>query len=165
MVGFVLLAGCGRYRDFTLPVQPGNGASLRVEWAPRPEPVLTRGPQGSWDSHDVLNPSVIKRGNYLMFYSGYDSRTWRTGLATSTMGLFGKSTIKSWRPMPRPGRAATSLRMDRLYFSAESGITTIKLAALPGSACCAPVQNKANPWSISGRMAVGMKRASPTRMS
>jgi len=37
---------------------------------------------------DVLNPSVIRQdGNYRNFYSGYDGRTWHTGLATSGDGV------------------------------------------------------------------------------
>jgi predicted GH43/DUF377 family glycosyl hydrolase len=46
--------------------------------------VLTRGPAGSWDSVDVLNPSVIRwKGKLYNYYSGYDGAIWRTGLATS----------------------------------------------------------------------------------
>jgi predicted GH43/DUF377 family glycosyl hydrolase len=71
----------------------------------QPEPVLTGG--DAWESHDVLNPSVISRplapgpwplapGPWppapgprplLNFYSGFDGRTWRTGLATSGDGI------------------------------------------------------------------------------
>jgi predicted GH43/DUF377 family glycosyl hydrolase len=41
-----------------------------------------------WDSRDVLNPSVVERNSALFnFYSGFDGRTWHTGLATSRDGL------------------------------------------------------------------------------
>lgn len=54
-------------------------------------PALERGPEGTWDSVDVLNPSVVfGMGKYLNLYSGYDGTTWRTGLAVS-------GDTKSWR--------------------------------------------------------------------
>ena len=43
---------------------------------------------GSWDSSDVLAPSVVRRNDlYYNFYSGYDGKTWHTGLATSSDGV------------------------------------------------------------------------------
>jgi predicted GH43/DUF377 family glycosyl hydrolase len=52
-----------------------------------PYPVLDRGEPGSWDSVDVLNPSVVRQDRlWLNFYSGYDGRTWHTGLARSVDG-------------------------------------------------------------------------------
>jgi predicted GH43/DUF377 family glycosyl hydrolase len=39
---------------------------------------------GNWDSADVLNPSVVvKDSTYYNFYSGFDGKTWHTGLAIS----------------------------------------------------------------------------------
>ncbi len=88
VVAAVCVAGCGRYADFTLPPPPGQPAhieSFRVETAPAP--VVTRGGPGEWDGTDALNPSVVRRdGIYYNFYSGYDGRSWRTGLATSADG-------------------------------------------------------------------------------
>lgn len=80
-------AACGhRYDDFTLP-QPPPAADSKFEWDIRPEPVLTRGPD-SWDSVDALNPSVIPyRGQLLNLYSGFDGKTWHTGVAWSSDGL------------------------------------------------------------------------------
>jgi predicted GH43/DUF377 family glycosyl hydrolase len=81
------LAGCGKYRDFTLPEQPG-GPSVQWKWHARSEPVLTRGGRGEWDAVDVLNPSVIRQGDaYYNFFSGYDGKTWHTGLAVSGDGV------------------------------------------------------------------------------
>ncbi|HEV8042276.1 MAG TPA: hypothetical protein VGP62_25590, partial [Bryobacteraceae bacterium] len=81
------LSCCGRYRDFTLPAEAG-GASVSWHWAARPEPVLTRGAPGEWDGVDVLNPSVIRQGDaYYNFYSGFDGKTWHTGLAVSADGV------------------------------------------------------------------------------
>ena len=96
-LGIVLLAllwmqaGCGSYSDFRLielsPAQPGAAYA----WEPREQPVLPRGSPGDWDAHDVLNPSIVRRGGlYFNFYSGYDGRLWRTGLATSADGLHWK---------------------------------------------------------------------------
>lgn len=83
----LLLSGCGRYRDFTLPRQSG-GPAVTWRWEASPEPVLTRGSAGEWDSVDALNPSVIRQGDaYYNLYSGFDGRTWRTGLAVSADGM------------------------------------------------------------------------------
>jgi len=82
-----LLAGCGRYQDFTLPEQPG-GPDISWQWEARAEPVLMRGAPGEWDSSDVLNPSVIRQGEaYYNVYSGFDGHTWHTGLAVSADGI------------------------------------------------------------------------------
>ncbi|MGI8743821.1 MAG: hypothetical protein ACR2NN_14855 [Bryobacteraceae bacterium] len=84
----LLLLSCSPYRDFTLPPQPGHPQKLTIEWHPQSAPVLTRGPANSWDSDDVLNPSVIKTATgYTNLYSGYDGRVWRTGVSTSPDGL------------------------------------------------------------------------------
>ncbi len=82
-----VLCGCGRYADFTLPVERG-GAQANVAWKARPEPVINRGAPDQWDSHDVLNPAVIRFQNTLWnFYSGFDGHTWHTGAAVSADGL------------------------------------------------------------------------------
>jgi predicted GH43/DUF377 family glycosyl hydrolase len=83
----LLLSGCGQYRDFTLPEQPG-GPSVHWNWIARAEPVMTHGTGGDWDAVDVLNPSVIRQGDaYYNFYSGFDGKTWHTGLAVSADGI------------------------------------------------------------------------------
>jgi predicted GH43/DUF377 family glycosyl hydrolase len=82
-----LLAGCGRYGDFTLPAPAGTERPVQWVWEDSGAPVLTRGPAGAFDSVDALNPSIVTAGGQLWnFYSGWDGRTWRTGLATSTDG-------------------------------------------------------------------------------
>jgi len=81
----LLLAGCGRYADFTLPPLAGGDAAASYTWQANAAPVLGR---GDWDSHDVLNPSVVAAsGKLFNLYSGFDGRSWRTGLATSSDGL------------------------------------------------------------------------------
>lgn len=53
-----------------------------------PEPVLQRGEKASWDSIDLLNPSVIKfKGKLYNYLSGYDGKVWRTGVAASIDGI------------------------------------------------------------------------------
>jgi predicted GH43/DUF377 family glycosyl hydrolase len=82
------LAGCSNYGEFTLPAAPAGTAPLSFRWSPNPAPVLSPGGPGEWDHVDVLNPSVVKHGSlYYNLYSGFDGRTWRTGLATSPDGL------------------------------------------------------------------------------
>lgn len=95
------LAACGRYREFTLPPQPG-GPSVQWYWEARPEPVLTRGAPGEWDSVDVLNPSVIRQGDaYYNLYSGFDGKTWHTGIAVSGDGITWRKEGKMLSPDPR----------------------------------------------------------------
>lgn len=85
----LLLTGCARYADFTLPEMGGSNDSFA--WEARSKPVLGRGGAGQWDAGDVLNPSVVRRGElYYNFYSGFDGKTWHTGLAVSPDGV-------SWR--------------------------------------------------------------------
>ena len=73
-----VVAGC---EGSSSPVGP------EAQWEVRPEPVLSPGPTGTWDSVDVLNPSVAKVGEtFYNLYSGYDGRIWHTGLATSSSG-------------------------------------------------------------------------------
>ncbi len=84
----LLLTACGRYADFTLPAPPGTPLGISFRWEARAEPVLTRGAPGDFDAVDVLNPSVVRHGGLLYnLYSGFDGRTWHTGLATSTDGV------------------------------------------------------------------------------
>lgn len=87
----LIAAGCGRYRDFTLPALAGAPAAgspaAGVTWRAQSAPVLERGQPGEWDSVDVLNPSVIRfRGEFWNLYSGFDGHTWHTGVATSPDG-------------------------------------------------------------------------------
>jgi predicted GH43/DUF377 family glycosyl hydrolase len=57
-------------------------------WEARSQPVVSRGKAGEWDAVDVLNPSVVRQGAaYYNFFSGYDGKTWHTGLAVSADGV------------------------------------------------------------------------------
>ncbi|HYP06645.1 MAG TPA: hypothetical protein VER03_10490, partial [Bryobacteraceae bacterium] len=84
----VLLTGCSRYSDFTLPLQSGRDGRVDYEWVVTPSPVIPRGAAGAFDDVDALNPSVvIVNGRYWNLYSGYDGAAWHTGLAVSSDGL------------------------------------------------------------------------------
>ncbi|MFN7939507.1 MAG: hypothetical protein U0R19_39635 [Bryobacteraceae bacterium] len=88
LLACLFLAGCGRYGDFQLPVVERTPAAGQFVWEPQPGPVLKRGPVGDWDSSDALNPSIVRTAQgYFNFYSGFDGKTWHTGLATSPDGL------------------------------------------------------------------------------
>jgi predicted GH43/DUF377 family glycosyl hydrolase len=97
----LLLTSCARYADLTLPPPPGSPTSSHFTWRTRPSPVLERGGPGEWDSHDVLNPSVVMfRGAYWNLYSGFDGKTWSTGLATSADGIAWQKQGKLITPDP-----------------------------------------------------------------
>src|ERR1700730_7329696 len=84
----LLLSGCGHYADFTLPAPSESPQDIHYTFTANPTPVLSRGQPGEWDPRDALNPSILKHsGLYYNFYSGYDGRTWRTGLATAPDGI------------------------------------------------------------------------------
>ena len=82
----LVLAGCGRYADFTLPHLTGRDPHASFEWNARPTPVLEP-ESGAADSHDALNPSIVRHSGLLNLYSAFDGRTWVTAAATSTDGL------------------------------------------------------------------------------
>ena len=95
------LAGCVGYTDFTLPKLGPQTASAGFRWDARSAPVLSPGAPGEWDGVDVLNPSVIKReGLYYNLYSGFDGKTWHTGLAQSTDGVSWTKLGKVLSPAP-----------------------------------------------------------------
>ncbi len=87
-VAALLLCGCGRYADFTLPKLDPKPGPVRWTWEAWSAPVLGRGAAGSFDSADALNPSVVRVGGALLnVYSGYDGKAWHTATATSADGL------------------------------------------------------------------------------
>jgi len=67
-------------------------------WTVDPEPILTPGPTGSWDSGGLQWPSIVQTDQgYLMFFTALDRRGGRgsIGLATSSDGL-------AWTKHDRP---------------------------------------------------------------
>lgn len=82
------VCGCGRYRDFALPAPQDPPKKVVFRWEPSRDPVLGRSPASAWDSVDVLNPAISRRGaDYFNLYSGFDGRIWHTGLAVSADGV------------------------------------------------------------------------------
>ncbi|MDP8981553.1 MAG: hypothetical protein M3O35_13300 [Acidobacteriota bacterium] len=97
-----LLAGCGHYRDFTLPTPAGVPSEVHYIWKSQSAPVLLPSAPPEWDAVDVLNPSVIRRGSELLnLYSGFDGKMWRTGLATSMDGVTWTKAGLVLQPDPR----------------------------------------------------------------
>ncbi len=90
----LLAIACGpafrpKQARFVVPGCEESSAPLgsETQWEVRPEPVLNPGPTGTWDSVDVLNPSVVRVGKtFYNLYSGFDGKTWHTGLATLAEG-------------------------------------------------------------------------------
>lgn len=85
----LLLAGCTKYADFTLPELKAQAGVVSWTWQPNAQPVLGRGPAGEFDAVDTLNPSVVREasGELLNLFSGYDGRVWHTGVAVSRDGV------------------------------------------------------------------------------
>lgn len=80
------LSGCRPSKKFTLPAPDGTvDSNVRFEWREQADPVMARG--SGWDAVDTLNPSVIRwHGQYWNLYSGFDGKTWHTGVAASSDG-------------------------------------------------------------------------------
>jgi predicted GH43/DUF377 family glycosyl hydrolase len=71
-------------------------------WSVRADPVLAHGDSGEWDDIDALNPSVLRTAaGYFNFYSGYDGKTWHTGLAISHDGIAWNKRGRVLSPDPR----------------------------------------------------------------
>ena len=95
------LLGCRDYSRFTLPVLRPEPVAPSFAFRARQGPVIARGGAGEWDAVDVLNPAVAKRDNsYFLFYSGFDGRTWHTGLAVSPDGFSWKKSGRVLSPDP-----------------------------------------------------------------
>lgn len=82
------------FYTFDGPSQPGfigraTASTPDGPWTVDPEPVLSPGPEGSWDSRRLAEPSVIAAGDgYLMYYAGFDDTdTAAIGLAVSSDGM------------------------------------------------------------------------------
>lgn len=75
------------------------------------EVVLGRGE--TWDSVDVLNPSVIYyQDQWLNYYSGWDGSVWRTGLAVSQDG-------QTWEKQEQPLLDIREGEWDDTYIAAN----------------------------------------------
>ena len=67
----------------------GTATQAQTDWRKYDgNPVLPKGPAGSWEDEGVFNPEVIfDGGTFKMWYGGDDGTNFRTGYATSTDGL------------------------------------------------------------------------------
>ena len=113
----LISCSCGKYANFTLPPPDAAGPKGPFHWEPSAEPVLS---QGDWDSSDVLNPSVIRyHGEYLNYYSGYDGKTWSTGIAASSDGIHWTKRGKVFGP--DAGNGSALVRGDRILYWYQTG--------------------------------------------
>lgn len=81
---FMWYAGGGYYNDLTTGI--GYATSFDGEtWQKYSNnPILTRGPIGSWDENYISSPSILRIGTiYYMLYAGTNSSIWQIGLAWS----------------------------------------------------------------------------------
>ncbi len=113
----LVLGSCGKYGEFTLPPPDAAGPKGPFHWEASPDPVLS---PGDWDSSDVLNPSVVRfKGQYWSLYSGYDGRTWSTGVATSSDGIH---WIKQGRILsPDAGNGSAVVVGDQIFYWYQTG--------------------------------------------
>ena len=94
LVLVLTLAGCDEASRFRLPAVEGPVRANALEVVSiASAPVLATGAQGEFDSSDVLNPSVVSGPSGVLwnFYSGFDGKTWHTGLATLIAGRWEKA--------------------------------------------------------------------------
>jgi predicted GH43/DUF377 family glycosyl hydrolase len=121
----------------------GGDFSLTFRFEQEKEPVLGAGL--GWDAGDVLNPSVVSIGGTLInFYSGFDGKTWRTGVALSTDGVRWQRQGMVLQPDPASWEgsyiaangAATFREGEFLYWYAAgaSGANAVGLARARGDA-------------------------------
>jgi predicted GH43/DUF377 family glycosyl hydrolase len=112
-----ICCSCGKYASFTLPPPDAAGPKGPFRWEASPQPVLSR---GDWDSSDVLNPSVIRyHGEYLNYYSGYDGRTWSTGVAASSDGIHW--TKRGRTLSPDAGNGSALVWRDTIFYWYQTG--------------------------------------------
>jgi hypothetical protein len=86
----LVLAGCGKYAEFTLPPLAGGNSDVTFAFTEMPAPVLEKGAM-----QDVLAPSVAG-GN--LFYSEWDGRTWHTASAQSNDGQHWRKAARVLSP-------------------------------------------------------------------
>jgi predicted GH43/DUF377 family glycosyl hydrolase len=125
IISFVLLTGCStnfnsqhdvdidsQFFKLQTSTQMATIAPFKIE-KQLAYPVLRRGLNKSWDSVDLLNPSVIfSNGRYYNYYSGYNGKTWSTGVATSSDGV-------KWEKYNKPILQPDSYGWDSKYIAAN----------------------------------------------
>ena len=92
---------------------------------------MTPGASGDWDSVDVLNPSVIRQGDaYYNLFSGFDGRTWSTGMAVSADGIAWHKEGKILSPDPATWEGS-AIAANGSAFADENGILYYYQAGSP----------------------------------
>jgi predicted GH43/DUF377 family glycosyl hydrolase len=111
---FVLATGASAEPFYLQEPAFPKSALILGDISASPEPSLRTSPENHWDSVDLLNPSVIYwRGQYWNYYSGFDGKTWRTGVAVSPDG-------SSWRKLDQnPVLSPAGGSWDSEYISAN----------------------------------------------
>lgn len=75
-----------------------------VNWTEDPlNPVLSRGPAGSWESAGCSNPSVATGSDWTLFYEGCAKGIYQVGIATSSDGLHWTRSASPFLPNGAPG--------------------------------------------------------------
>ena len=111
--------------------------------------MLKRGGPGDWDAVDVLNPSVIRQGDaYYNFFSGYDGKTWHTGLAVSGDGVSWHKEARILSPDPATWEG-TTIAANGSAITDQSGILYYYQAGEPAQIGMARSRN-GHQWQRNG---------------
>jgi hypothetical protein len=94
----LVIAGCGKYAEFSLPPLAGGDPDITFEFHEAPAPVLERGGMS-----DVLAPSVAGPD---LFYSEWDGHTWHTAQARSADGQLWRKASRVLSPDERTWEAS-----------------------------------------------------------
>ncbi len=90
-------------------------------------------PPASGTESNVLNPSVVKRGAlYYLLYSGFDGKTWRTGLALSSDGLSWTKQGKVLSPGPAAWEGAYIAANGSVLVSGDEFLYWYQAGTPPG---------------------------------
>lgn len=98
-------------------------------WTVDPEPVLSHGADGEWDSTSVDAPSVVRTDDgYLMYYAGFSQETRAIGVATSEDGLI-------WTKQSEPVLVSMwddyAVHQPRVERTNDGYVMVFRLAPLP----------------------------------
>lgn len=119
-----------------------------INWTKYPgNPILTHGNNSSWDRSWIESPAILydtATGNYLMWYSGVDTTTWKIqiGLATSPDGFAwtkysGNPVVSSgtggsyddmWVSVPGVIKRGNEYELWYCALSSVSGFDTLRIA-------------------------------------
>jgi len=145
----LLLTGCGRYAQFSLPPLSGGDPNLTFTLQANPQPVIAHG-----GDSDALNPSVVRTSSgYLNFYSAFDGHSWRTVAAQSADGLTWQPGVTVLRPDPRTwqgsyiaANGSALLHEEQLWHWFEAGPkTALRIGLARAGSVSAPWRIESGP--------------------